>query len=99
MYRIKQIIDSKVYKIKSIVQINTSLINSNVEEQTFSNDISFSTPIFLPPIIDSDQAVNFIKNILFNNNIKEYSTLKRIIKSIKKMKMKKKQIDYSIYYI
>ena len=58
-------------------------MNKNVEEKEFSNDISFSTNLFIPTNIDSDIAVNFVKNIIFNNNIKEYSTLKRIIESIK----------------
>ena len=59
-------------------------MNSNVEEKKFSNDISFSTNVFLPPNIDSDLAANFIKNIMSNNNIKEDSILKRIIKYVDK---------------
>ena len=61
-------------------------MNSSVEEKEFSNDISFSKNSFLPPNIDSDLALNFIKNIIFNNNIKEDSTLKRIIESVKRCK-------------
>ena len=33
------------YKIKSIIRINTLLMNSNVEEKEFSNDIVFSTSV------------------------------------------------------
>ena len=60
--------------MKSILQIDNVLLNSNVEEKEFSNDISISTNVFLPPNIDSDLAINFIKYIIFNNNIKEDST-------------------------
>ena len=38
-------------------------MNSNAEEKEFSYDISFSTNVFLPPNIDSNLAINFIKNI------------------------------------
>ena len=68
--------------MKSILQINTLLMNSNVEERDFSNNISSSTNALLPPNIDSNIAVNFIKNIIFNNNIKGDSTSKRIIESV-----------------
>ena len=47
-------------------------MNSSVEEKEFSNDISFSKNSFLPPNIDSDLAVNLIKDIIFNNNTKEH---------------------------
>ena len=46
--------------------------------------MSFFTNFFIPTNIDSDIAVNFIKNIIFNNNIKEDTTLKRIIEFVKK---------------
>ena len=36
-----RILNEKVYKIKSIVQINTLLMNSIIEEKEFSNDIPF----------------------------------------------------------
>ena len=61
-------------------------MNSNVEEKEFCNKIYFSTIFLLLPNIDSDLAVNFIKNIISNNNIKEDSTLKRIIESVKSCK-------------
>ena len=72
--------------MKYILQIDNALMNSTVEEKYFSNDISFSTNVFLPPNIDSDLAINFIKNIIFNNNIKEDSILKGIIESVQKKK-------------
>ena len=83
---LNRLLIQKVYKMKSILQINISLVNGNVEETEFSNDISFSTNLFLPTNITSDLAVNFIKNIIFNNNIKEDSVFKRIIESVKKIK-------------
>ena len=61
-------------------------MNSNVEEKEFCNKIYFSTIFLLLPNIDSDLAVNFIKNIISNNSIKEDSTLKRIIESVKRCK-------------
>ena len=71
------------YKMKSILQINT---NSNVEEKEFSNDISFSTNVFLSQNIDSGLVINFINDAISNNNIKEDSILKIIIESVKKLK-------------
>ena len=38
------------------------------------------------PMFNSDLAINFIKNIIFNNNIKEDSILKGIIESVQKKK-------------
>ena len=67
--------------MKSILQINT---NSNVEEKEFSNDISFSTNVFLSQNIDSGLVINFINDAISNNNIKEDSILKRIIKYVDK---------------
>ena len=70
---VSRLLIQKVYTMRSILQINTSLTNSNIEEQ-FNNDISFSTNILLPPNIDSGLAINFINNIISNNNIKKDST-------------------------
>ena len=36
------------------------------------------------PMFNSDLAINFIKNMISNNDIEEESTLKRIIKSMNK---------------
>ena len=60
-------------------------MNSNVEEKEFSNDIVFSKIILLVPAFDSNVAVNFIKNIVSDNNIEEESTLKIMIESAKKL--------------
>ena len=43
----------------------------------------FSELFLLAPTFESDLAVNFIKNIIFNNDIEEEFSLKRIIESIK----------------
>ena len=74
-----------------MLQINTPLMNKNVEEKEFSNDISFSTNLFIPTNIDSDVAVNFIKNMIFNNNIKEDTTLKKILEFVETFQMKEKE--------
>jgi len=94
---LNRLLIQKVYKMKSILQINTLLMNSNVEERDFSNNISSSTNVLLLSNIDSNLAVNFIKNIIFNNNIKGDSTSKRIIESVIFFQMKEKKIVYSIY--
>ena len=51
----------------------------------------FSTNVLLPPNIDSDLDVSFIKNIISNKNIKQDSTFKRIVESVKKMQLKEKE--------
>ena len=94
---LNRLLIQKVYKMKSILQINTLLMNSNVEERDFSINISSSTNVLLLSNIDSNLAVNFIKNIIFNNNIKGDSTSKRIIESVIFFQMKEKKIVYSIY--
>ena len=88
---LNRLLIQKVYKMKYILQINTLLMNSNVEEWDFSNNISSSTNVLLPPNIDSNLAVNFIKNIIFNNNIKGDSTSKRIIESVIFFKWRKRR--------
>ena len=72
---LKILLNEKVYKMKSVVRINTLLINSNVEEKEFSNDIPFSKNMLLVPTFETYLASNFIKNIISNNNIEEESTL------------------------
>ena len=74
-----------------MLQINTPLMNKNVEEKEFSNDISFSTNLFIPTNIDSDIAVNFIKNMIFSNNIKEDTTLKKILEFVETFQMEEKE--------
>ena len=46
-------------------------MNSNVDEKEFRNDINFSKKILWTPTFDSDLAVNFMKNIISNNDIEE----------------------------
>ena len=85
MLRIKKrLLNDNVNKMKSTIRINNLLMNSNVKENSFSNDIHFSKNVLLTPMFESDLAVNFLKNIISNNNIEEESTLKRIIESVKK---------------
>ena len=77
--------------MKSIIQINTRLINSIVEEKEFSNDIPFSRNILIEPTLKTDLAVNYIKNIISNNSIEDGSTLKRIIESVKIFQIKEQK--------
>ena len=39
---LKRLLKEKMYEIKSILRINTQLLNSNVEGQEFNNNITFS---------------------------------------------------------
>ena len=77
--------NEKVYKIKSIVRINTLLMNSVVEKKEYRNVNPFPRNLLLVSILESDLSVNVIKNILSNHNIEEESTLKRIIESVTKI--------------
>ena len=65
-------------------------MNSNVEEEEFSNDISFSHNLLLTSKIDNNITLNFIKNLIFNNDMKEDTTLEMIIDSVKKFQIKEK---------
>ena len=76
--------------MKSILQLNNSLVKSIVEEEEFSNDRSFSQNVLTTSTIDNDLTLNFIKNIILNNDIKEDSTLEVIIDSVKKFQIKEK---------
>ena len=80
---IVRLLNEKVCKMKSIAQINTRFMHSIVEEREFSNDIPCSRNLLITPMLESYLAVNYIKNIIPNNNIKDDSTLKRTIESIK----------------
>ena len=42
-----------------------------LKKNNFSNAIAFSKTLLLEPTFESDLAVNFIKNVIFNNNIEE----------------------------
>ena len=76
--------------MKSILQLNNSLMNSIVEEEEFSNDISFSQNVLLTSKIDNNITLNCIKNIILNNDIEEDTTLEMIIDSVKKFQIKEK---------
>ena len=67
----------------SILRNNVQLLNNNVEEQEFSNDITFSKNMLLTLTLNSDQAVNFVSKFLSKNNFEGDSTLKVLIVSVK----------------
>ena len=75
------------YKIKSILQINTLLMNNNVKEQKINNDIVFLKNVLLVSTLNSYQAVNFMKNILSKNDLEDEYTLKIIIESKKDIQL------------
>ena len=79
------VLNEKVNKMKSILVINIVLKNSYIEENDFSNNISFTTNEGLPKTTDSSITVNFIKNIISQNDIEEDSTKERIIEYVKKI--------------
>ena len=72
---IVRLLNEKVCKMKSIAQINTRFMHSIVEERKFSNNIPCSRNLLITPMLESYLAVNSIKNIIPNNNIKDESTL------------------------
>ena len=74
--------------MKSILVINNVLKNSFIEENDFSNDISFNTNKSLPKTNNSSITVNFVKNITLHNDIEEDSTIERIIDYVKNNKLK-----------
>ena len=57
-------------------------MKSIVEEEELSNDRSFSQSVLPTSTIDNNLTLNFIKNLILNNNIKEDSTLEMIIDSV-----------------
>ena len=76
--------------MKSILQLNNSLMESIVEEEELSNNRSFSQNILPTSTIDNDLTLNFIKDIILNNDIKEDSSLEMITDSVQKFQMKVK---------
>ena len=62
--------------------MNNVLKNSFIDENDFSNDISFTTIEILPKTNNSFITMNFIKNIILNNDIAEDSTIVKIIKYV-----------------
>ena len=79
--------------MKSILQLNNSLMNSIVEGEEFSNDRSISKNVLPILTIDNDLTLNFVKYIILNNDIEEDTTLEMIIDSVKKFQIKEKD-DY-----
>ena len=61
-------------------------MNSIVEEEEFSNDILFSQNVLLTSKINNNIPLNFVKNLIFNNDIEEDTTLEIIIDSVKSSK-------------
>ena len=58
-------------------------MNSIVEEEEFSNDILFSQNVLLTSKINNNIPLNFVKNLIFNNDIEEDTTVEMIIDSVK----------------
>ena len=65
-------------------------MKSIVEEEEFSNDRTFSQNALPTSTIDNNLTLNFTKNITLNNDIKENTTIKMIIDSVKKFQIKEK---------
>ena len=61
-----------------------------IDEEELSNDRLFSQNLLPTSMIDNDLTLNFIKNIILNNDVKEDSTLEMIIDSVKKFQIKEK---------
>ena len=62
--------------------MNNLLKNSFIEENDFSNDISFTTIESLSKTNNSSITINFIENIILNNDIEEDSNIERIIEYV-----------------
>ena len=74
--------------MKSILQLNSSLMNSIVGEEVFSNDRSFSQNALPTSTIDNDLTLNCINNLILNNDTEEDTTLEMIIDSVTKFQKK-----------
>ena len=70
--------------MKYILQLNNYLMKSIIEEEKISNDRSFSQNLLPTSTIDNDLTLNCMKNTILHNDIKEDTTLERIIDSVKK---------------
>ena len=60
----------------------------SIEEEELDNDRSFSQNVLPTSTLDNDLTLNFIKNIILNNDVKEDSTLEMTIDSVKKFQIK-----------
>ena len=85
---LNRLLIENVNKMKSILMINNVLNKSYNEDNDFSNDISFTTNECLSKTTDSSITINFIKNIIKNNNVEEDSTIERIIEYVKMIQLK-----------
>ena len=83
--------------MKPILQLNNSMMNSIVEEEEFSNGISFSQNAILTSKIDNNITLNVIKNVILNNDIEEDTSLEMIIDSVRKFQIKERMIVFLIY--
>ena len=72
-------------------------MNSNVEEQELNDDSASLKHVISTLTLYSNQAVNFIKNILFKNNLEYESSLKVIIEAVKNIQLIEHEINYSKY--
>jgi len=93
---LNRLLQSKVNKMKSILQLNNSLMRSIVEEEELNNDMTYTENILPTSTNNNDLTLNF-KNIISNNDIKEDTTLQLIIDSVKKFQTKEK--DNSLFNI
>ena len=57
-------------------------MKSIVEEEELSNDRYFPQNELPTSMIDNDLTLNFVKNIILNNDIEEDTTLEMIIDSV-----------------
>ena len=73
--------------MKSILRINTQLLNNNVEEQELINDNACSKKYTVSSTLYSDHIVNVLKMVLSKNDVEYDSSLKVIIKSVKNLQL------------
>ena len=85
-----RLLQQEFNKMKYIFQLNNSLLISIVEEEEFSNDRSCPQNVLPTSKIDNNLTLNFIKNLILNNDIKEDTTIEMIIDSVKKFQIKEK---------
>ena len=83
--------------MKYILQLKNSLMKSIVEEEELNNDRTYTENVLPTSTNNNDLTLNFIKNIISNNDIKEDTTLELITDSVKKFQTKEK--DNSLFNI
>ena len=87
MWGIEKILKEESYKKKSILRINTQLLNNNVEEQELINDNACSKKYTVSSTLYSDHIVNVLKMVLSKNDVEDDSSLKVIIESVKNLQL------------